>query len=157
MGGKGCGRGCVVSSLRHVDVIASLWCCVHCVIVHAYGSISHRGVVVWLLHGHGQLWLVVVVIGCCWAGVMWSCPPSLVCWCWNVIWVGNGKGGMKGTHYNDDDDDYHRCALSFVVVVAHHLSPLVCTVWLPRCRRDVAPASGKKKKWGEGSPYSPER
>jgi hypothetical protein len=35
--------------------------------------------------------------------------------------VGKGRGGMEGTHYDDDSNGYRRCASSFVVVVACRL------------------------------------
>jgi hypothetical protein len=35
--------------------------------------------------------------------------------------VGKGRGGMEGTHYNDDSNDYCHCVSSFVVVVARRL------------------------------------
>ena len=61
--------------------------------------------------------------------------------------MGKGGGGKERTQYNDDD--YRHCVLSFVVVVAHRLLPLVYVIWLPRRRHNVAPASGMKKKLGE--------
>jgi hypothetical protein len=63
---------------------------------------------------------------------------------------GQWKRWNKGTHHNDDDNDYCHRALSFVVVVTRRFSPLVCTIWLPQCQHDMALASGKKKKMGRG-------
>jgi hypothetical protein len=63
--------------------------------------------------------------------------------------VGKGRGGMEGTHYNDDSNDYCHCASSFVVVVARCLPLLFfsCSmVAMSLTRR--GPASGMKKKGG---------
>ena len=48
----------------------------------------------------------MVMVNCCWGGVTWLWPPSFVWWWWDVS---KGRGGIEGTHYDDDDDKYHHC------------------------------------------------
>ena len=56
----------------------------------------------------------MVVVDCCWGGVTWLWPLLFVWWWWDVS---KGRGGIEGTHYNDNDNEYHHCVSSFVIVV----------------------------------------
>jgi hypothetical protein len=132
----------VVMALSSVVMVVSLW--YRCIVVlplHRCGVVSIRSCLVWCCPAvivvwscHRQLWSWSVVIDrhCLSLRRGDVAVPAIACLLVLECYLGGQwKRWNKGTHHNDDDNDYCHRALSFVVVVTRRFLPLVCAIWLP--------------------------